>query len=249
MLAKRIKHITKQSAVLLIIVSTWLLVDYILNIQEILLPNPIEILTSLVQNINNLTKHALITIYEAMLGFLLAAITSIVLAITFTQTKKIKQLLYPYIVAIQAAPILAFTPLLILWFGNGYTSKIVIAALISFFPILTNMIKGLNSVKQEQIQLFQTFGATKNQILIKLRIPYSLPFLMPALKTSVTYALAAATIAEFTGSSKGIGSVIITASYYLDTSLLFAALLMISLIGILFFYSMDYIERRVVFWE
>ena len=129
------------------------------------------------------------------------------------------------------------------------SSKVIIAALVSFFPVLVNAIKGFNSIEPESIDLFKSISATKWQIFLKLRIPNALKFIFPALKIASTLAIAGATIGEFTGASSGIGFLIVNSSYYLETSLMFAGIVFISIGGVLFFYLIEYIEKRVVFWE
>jgi NitT/TauT family transport system permease protein len=232
-----------------IFIAGWEVLDYVFRIKEIILPNPHEIIIALISNFNHLLNNTLITTLEAVSGFILGSLISICIAVIFSYSCKTKSTFYPYVVAIQAAPMLAFAPLLILWFGNGFLSKVVMAALVSFFPVLVNMVKGLTSVEPSAIELFKSFRATEKQIFLKLKFPHSLKYLFPALKASITFAVVGATIAEFSGASKGIGHVIVNTSYYAETSTLFAALLMISSVGIGLFYLITWIERKAVFWE
>ncbi len=244
----KLKWILPIAAFILFIIG-WEVLDYILRIKEIILPNPYEIISAMISNFNYLLDNTIITTLEAVAGFAVGSLLSILIAAAFSFSSRAKSAFYPYIVAIKSAPVLAFAPLLILWFGNGFLSKVVISALVCFFPVLVNMVKGLTSVEPSAVELFKSFGASEKQIFLKLRFPHSLKYLFPALKTSVTFAVVGATIAEFTGASKGIGYVIVNASYYTETSTLFAALIMISLVGIGLFYLISWAERKIVFWE
>jgi len=233
----------------LVIVALWEAFDYVFSIKEVILPNPHEILSSIVANGDILIKHTGITMFESVFGFIIGSSIGILIALLFVYSAKSKEALYPYAIALKATPLYALAPLLIVWFGSGLLSKIVMSALVAFFPVLVNTVKGFTSIEQESLDLFKSFSASKWQTFIKLRLPNSLPYLFPALKVATTLAIVGATIAEFTGASFGIGHLIVNASYYLDTSLMFAGIVMISLVGILFFYLIEFIEKKVVFWQ
>jgi NitT/TauT family transport system permease protein len=233
----------------ILVIGIWEAVVFIYKIQEIILPAPHRILSSIVSNFNTLLYHTSITSFEAIIGFLIGSFVSILIAVIFVHLPRVKKSFYPYAIILQATPVLALAPLLILWFGNGVMSKIVMAALVAFFPVLVGAVKGFGSIKEGSIDLFNSIYATKSQLFFKLRLPSSLKFIFPALKISATFAVIGATIAEFTGASKGIGYLIINSSYYLDTSLMFSSIIMISLVGIALFYFIDYLERNIVFWD
>jgi len=233
----------------LVIVVLWEAFDYVFSIKEVILPNPHEILSSIVANWDILIKHTGITMFESIFGFIIGSSIGILIALLFVYSAKSKEALYPYAIALKATPLYALAPLLIVWFGSGLLSKIVMSALVAFFPVLVNAVKGFTSIEQESLDLFKSFSASKWQTFIKLRLPNSLPYLFPALKVATTLAVVGATIAEFTGASFGIGHLIVNASYYLDTSLMFAGIVMISLAGILFFYLIESMEKKVVFWQ
>ena len=221
----------------------------VFNISTITLPAPHAIVLALINNWQTLILNTGITMLESVLGFLLGSLVAYCLAIGFVYSPNIRLAIYPYAVALKSTPIIAIAPLLILWFGNGLESKIVMSALVAFFPVLVNSVDGLTSIETELIDLMKSLAATRRQILYKIRIPNSLPNLFTALKISSTLSVVGAVIGEFTGASKGIGYVINTASYYLNTDLMFAAIFLISLGGILFFYFINYMERTIVFWK
>jgi NitT/TauT family transport system permease protein len=241
---------------ILIPVSTFILfilfgevIVKVFDIPTITLPAPHAIALALIDNWETLILNTGITMLEAILGFLLGSAIAFGLAIVFVHSPNIRLAIYPYAVALKSTPIIAIAPLLILWFGNGLESKIVMSALVAFFPVLVNSVDGLASIEPELIDLLKSLAATKRQILYKIRIPNSLPNVFTALKISSTLSVVGAVIGEFTGASKGIGFVINTASYYLNTDIMFAAILLISLGGILFFYLINYLEKKLVFWK
>ena len=245
----RLKNSLPVILTFVIVTALWELVDYLFQIKEVILPNPHEILFAILNHSGNLLKHTSITLTESVLGFAIGSLLAVLMAVLFVYSAKSKKALYPYVIAIKAVPLYALAPLLLLWFGNGMSSKIVMSALVAFFPVLINAVKGFSAVEPESIDLLKSLSASKWQIFLKLRLPNSLRYIFPSLKVSATFAVIGATIAEFTGASAGIGHLIVNASYYLNTSLLFAGIVMISLAGIMFFYLVEFAERKIVFWE
>ncbi|MCK4669833.1 MAG: ABC transporter permease [Nanoarchaeota archaeon] len=227
----------------------WELLDYIFQVKEIIIPNPHEIFYAIINNFSLLLNDTYITMLESVLGFIIGSGLGILIALLFTYSTTSKKALYPYAIALKATPLYALAPVLIIWFGNGIMSKIVMSGMVAFFPVLVNAIKGFTSIEPENIELFRSLSASKWQIFVKLRLPNALPYIFPALKIATTLAVVGATIAEFTGASQGIGHLIVNSSYYLETSLMFAGIIMISLAGILFFYLIDFLEKKLVFWQ
>src|SRR3989344_8838813 len=171
---------------------------FVFKIKEIILPSPHNILISIITNWDILIKHTSITMFEALFGFIIGALIGILMAILFVYFSKTKQALYPYAIALKATPLYALAPLLIVWFGSGLLSKIVMSALVAFFPVLVNAVKGFTSIEQESYDLFRSLSASKWHIFTKLRFPHALPYIFTALEISTTVAVVGATIAEFT---------------------------------------------------
>jgi NitT/TauT family transport system permease protein len=186
---------------------------------------------------------------ESVLGFLLGSFGAYLVAIFFVYSRTFQQAVYPYAVALKSTPLIAIATLLVLWFGNGLFSKIVMSALVAFFPVLVNSAKGLTAVDPEALDLMKSLSASRWQVLTKIRVPNSLSYLMAGLKIASSLAVVGAVIGEFTGATEGIGHLINTSSYYLETPLMFAGVFMISLGGILFFGLMAFLERKIVFWQ
>ena len=146
-------------------------------------------------------------------------------------------------------PIVAIAPLLIVWFGNGLLPKVIVAAIISFFPVVVNTTKGLRSVDAEAFDLFDSMSATQSQVFFKLRVPSALPYLFAALRISSTLAVIGAIVGEFSGADRGLGFFIMISSHRLETVDMFVGILLSSLLGILFFYGIALLEKVIVPWE
>jgi len=231
------------------IIISWELADRLFDFNSVILPSPSEIFSSFQENYPLLFKQTSITMIESILGFLLGSIIAYLLAIIFLFSNLTREALYPYAIALKSTPLIAIAPLLVLWFGNGMFSKIIMSALVAFFPVLVNSVSGLNAVPKELLELMKSLSATPWKILIKVRIPYSLDYLFSSLKIASSLAVVGAVIGEFIGSTEGIGYLINNASYYLDTALMFAGIIMISIGGIAFFGVIAYLEQKIIFWK
>ncbi len=227
----------------------WEITALISTLPEFLLPRPSQIIFEIFTKFSFFLSHLGITMLSAITGYLIAVLLSFTLAVIFVHSKTTERGLYPWIIAIKIAPILALAPFVILWFGIGITSKIVIVALVCFFPLLVNTIKGLKTVDENALELLDSLSAGKWQIFLKLRLPGSLPFIFPALKISSALALTGAFVGELLVANKGIGYLILTYSRILETTTAMAALFVMVLAGILFFLLISFIEKKVVFWQ
>ena len=231
------------------LLGMWELVDALFGIQKIILPAPHEIGRAFLTSWETLLKNTGITMLESILGFALGTLIAFALAVGFVYSKSLRYAVYPYAVALKSTPLIALAPLLVLWFGNGIGSKIVMSALVAFFPVLVNGVDGLTSIDPEALDLMKSFSASRWQVFRKIRFPNSLPHLFSAMKIGSSLAVVGAVIGEFTGSTKGIGHLINTSSYYLDTDVMFAGIVMISLSGVAFFSIVAFLETKVVFWK
>lgn len=245
----RLASILIPTVTLIGLLGLWQLADLLFEFNRIILPSPTEIGMAFLANYPTLFKETGITLIESVSGFLLGSIGAYVLAIAFVHSRTAQQAIYPYAVALKSTPLIAIAPLLVLWFGNGMSSKIVMSGLVAFFPVLVNAVSGLSAVDSEAIDLMKSLSASRWQLLTKIRIPNSLPYLFASLKIASSMAVVGAVIGEFTGATEGIGHLITASSYYLETPLMFAAIAMISLAGILFFWLMGYLEKKIVFWQ
>jgi NitT/TauT family transport system permease protein len=227
----------------------WELIIYLFKFPVYILPTPRAILIDIFSNLSSLLPHLWITISEAVGGLIIASILGIIIAIIFLYSKNAEKGGYPYIIALKTTPIIVLAPLLVLWFGNGMLSKVVIVALICFFPIVVNTLKGFKSVNQDFIDLFKSLNSSKKQIFLKLRLPFSTPYIFSALKISSSLAFVGAIVGEFVGANEGIGFVILVASYQLNTIRMFSGIILVALAGIVLFFLIDFIEKKVVYWK
>lgn len=230
------------------IIGIWEFLVRIFSVPEYLLPTPSAIAVDFYKTIGSLLFHAGVTFWEAFLGFIVANVLGVLTAIAFAHSKTLEKSLYPFAIALKTTPIVAMAPLLILWFGNGIFSKVAAAALIAFFPSIVNTIKGLKSIDAEALDLFKSISASKWQIFKKLRFPTALPYIFSALKISTSLAIVGAIVGEFVGANKGIGFVILISSYHLEIVKMFSAIIAAALTGIIFFWIVSFIEKRIIFW-
>lgn len=234
---------------LVVLLRLWQAAHAFFHFNSVVLPSPVEIVSAFGKNLGSILAETGITMFESVMGFLIGAVVAYALAVAFVHSPVVQEAVYPYAVALKSTPLIAIAPLLVLWFGNGMASKIVMSALVAFFPILVNSVSGLTAVDAEALDLMKSYSASRWQILTKIRIPNSLAYLFPALKIASSMAVVGAVIGEFTGSTRGIGHLINTSSYYLETPTVFAAIGSISLGGIIFFGLMAWLERKIVFWQ
>jgi NitT/TauT family transport system permease protein len=160
-----------------------------------------------------------------------------------------ERIIYPYIVALQTVPKVAIAPLIVVWFGFGMESKIIIVALVSLFPVLVNVMAGLKAVDQDRLDLLVSLSATRWQILRYLRFPNALPFLFAGLNTAIVFAIIGAIVGEFVGSNRGIGFLILQANFSLDIAGAFALFVVLSIMGVSFHAALQAVQRRVLFWN
>ncbi|MEP7356076.1 MAG: ABC transporter permease [Anaerolineales bacterium] len=191
------------------------------------------------------------TVYEAVVGFVLGALAGFGLGVLFAHSRLLERGCLPYVVASQTVPILAIAPMVVIWLGRGFFSIALIASYLTFFPVVINTLRGLLSVEPAALELMQSYAATRREILFKLRLPASLPYLFTALKLSSTASIIGAIIAEMTGSQRGLGWNLVYFAQYYNTNPpnLWAAIALSGLLGLAFYGSIVAIERRIVRWQ
>jgi len=229
-----------------LLLGAWQAIVMIAHIPEYLLPAPTAILATFDRS---LVVQFTVTFIEAVAGFLIASLLAFAIAILFVRFRTLEDGLFPIAIAVKTTPIVAIAPLLVIWLGTGWWSKIVAAILICFFPVLVNAVKGLKAADVEYRELFETLGADRAQEFRKLRIPYCLPYLFSALKISSSLAVVGAIVGEFVGATQGLGYLIIISSAHLETPTLFSAIIAAAFAGIAMFYAINFVERRLIFWS
>jgi NitT/TauT family transport system permease protein len=236
-------------ALLLACLAVWWTVSAADLIEPYLVPSPGSTLDLLVTRSGYIWHHTWVTTYETLLGFLIAVVVGILAAVMMVYSATAEKTLYPILLFAQVIPKIAIAPLFVVWLGFGIAPKILIAVLIAFFPVVISMVTGLKSVDPEMIQLSQTMGASGLQTFLKIRFPASFPHLFSGLKVAVTLAVTGAVVGEFVGANEGLGYVILQANGNLDTPMLFAGLLVMSLIGVVLFVAVEIAEKLLLPWH
>ena len=226
----------------------WQLVVVVMDVPTYIVPSPTEIAGELVAEGPSLSTDLAWTMLEAVLGFAVGSAAALLAAVVFVHVPVVERAAFPWAVVLQTVPIIAIAPLLTIWFGFTLVPKVVIAAIICFFPVLVNTTRGLRSVSSQALELMSVLSARKSAVFWRLRVPSSLPYVFAGLRVAATLAVIGAIVAEFTGSDRGIGYVIVQASYRIDTKLMFAGIALSSVGGILFFNLIGWIEKRVLHW-
>lgn len=230
------------------VIVVWEAVIRLFKVPTFVLPAPTAIVESLIANWGSLAFAAQATALEVLFGFVLSAVVGVLVALVIVRFERFGRALYPLIVLFQNVPKVALAPIFILWFGYGLAPKILLIVVIAFFPVAIDMLAGLQSVEPSFVSLMRSVGASKSKIMLRVRIPHSLPHLMAGLKVAITFSVIGAIVGEFAGANQGLGYVIQFASTQLDTPLIFAALIVVSVLGLAFYYIVEFAERWLVPW-
>lgn len=230
-------------------IALWWAVVKIFDIAPYVVPPPGEVWRSLTDDFPTLMDNLWPTAQEALLGFAIGNSLAIAIAIIFVHYKTVERSLFPVAVFVQTLPLVAVAPVLVLMFGNGMGSKVIIAALMTLFPTLVNMVRGFNAISPQTLELFRVLSASSGDVFFKARTFTSLPFLFSSLKIASTSAVVGAIIAEWIGADKGLGYLIINATYNFQTPLLYSTMIVASLFALLLFAIIGVLEKLIVTWE
>lgn len=213
------------------------------------LPAPSEIVSTARDWAPELAFNTYITVRETVVGFVLALILSVPLAVVIAFTTTLRRILYPILLGLQSVPKVALAPLVILWLGIGNWPKIVIVVLVCFFPILVNVVAGFEAVPKPMIDLMHSLRASRYYIFRLLRAPVALPHLFTGCKIAITFAVIGAVIGEFVAAQEGLGYMILMSTAQSKTPLAFAAIILLTVISVVLFYAIEIVERAVVNWR
>lgn len=234
--------------IVLALLGIWESYVRLFTVPQWLLPAPSVIVVTLVASRELLLSHTLVTLIEVLLGFGLSLGSGIVLACGIAWSRTLERALYPLVIASQMIPIIVLAPLLLIWVGYGLAPKVIVVALIAFFPIVVNMVDGLQSVDPAMVNMLQTLGASRWQIFRKLRLPASLPFLFSGARVAVAVSVIGAVIGEWVGSSQGLGYLMIRSKPQFLTERVFAAMLILCVMGIALFALLRVLEMLSIPW-
>jgi NitT/TauT family transport system permease protein len=246
---KHVSRVASQIAVFAVFFVAWELIVDLMHVRPVILPSPSEVFVSIWTHRAYLMMHTWPTFLAVGGGFLFAAIAGVLIAIGIAYSKWVSEVTYPFLVAAQVLPKIALAPLFLIWFGFGLTPKIVIAALIAFFPIVINTARGLQSVDVELMQYMKSLGASWHEVFFKISLPWALPYMFASFKIAMTLAVVGAVVGEFVASDRGLGYVISYANISLDTELMFAGIFVLSALGVLFFLAVVLVETALLSWQ
>lgn len=234
---------------IIILIILWEGIVSIGGIEKYILPSPIDVGTTLIKELPVMVPHIGATLYEGIVGFLIAILISIIIAVIMDAVPIIKKALYPVLVISQTIPTIAIAPLFIIWFGFGYLPKIIVVVIMCFFPIVISIVDGLEGVDKDLINHFKLMGASKLNIFLHLKLPFGMINFFSGIRIAATYSIMGAVIGEWLGGEKGLGVYMTRArsAYALDK--MFAAIIVIVVISILIVFLVTFIEKKLTPWN
>lgn len=233
-----------------LVISGWELAIRLFEVPSIVVPAPSAVARALWDGLRSgsLVVHFGVTFFETMAGFGIGAVIGLVLGALVGMFPLVEKTVYPYIVAFQTVPKVAIAPIIVIWFGYGISSKVVITATIAFFPVLANTIIGLRAAPRDQIELMIAFTASPWQIFWKLRVRQALPYILVGLDVAIVLSVIGAIVGEFVGSQSGLGYLILQRNFSMDMAGVFAILVVLSVMGVGLHAIVRALQKRVVFW-
>lgn len=250
---QKLKAHYQTSLVIFLFFAAWQLGVMIFEVPEFVLPSPLTSLDHLLfkqPDANyNWPLQIRTTLYEVIVSFCATSVVGIALAIVIAWSRTIHDLTLPLFIFINSLPIIALAPIILLWFGYGILTNVLIAFLVSFFPIIINTATGLNAVDEDLLDLVRYLHASKWQIFLKIRFPNALPYIFSGLKICSTMCVVGAIVGEFIASDRGLGYIIINSQYTMDTPPIFGALIVVSVIGVVLFEVVSLLERLLMPWH
>jgi NitT/TauT family transport system permease protein len=232
-----------------VLIALWQLICSGFDVPTYIIPKPTDVFATLTSQWSLVLRHLRPTLLETVAGFAIGNGVAVLLAILFVHWRSAERALMPVAIFVRTIPIVAIAPVLVIMLGNGYAPKIAIAALISFFPTLVNMVKGLDSIDRQAIELMKVLSASRRETFFKVRLFASLPYLYASLKIATGNAVIGAIVAEWIGSQKGLGYLIIQSTYNYNTPLLYSVMAAASLIAVTFYALVEIAERLTVKWN
>jgi NitT/TauT family transport system permease protein len=248
---KRTRPVLDVITSVVVVLLLWEGLVRFFDVQPFIFPAPSAVLRSLWLGLASGSYIAAlgVTLIEILSGAAVGSLAGLILAVALVSSRLINRVLYPWVVGVQTIPKVAIAPLMLVWFGFGIESKVLIVALTAMFPVMINTISGLNATDQDQIALVQALCGSRMQALRHVQFPAALPYIFAGLNTAIVLAVIAAIVGEFVGARAGIGYLILQANFALDLPAVFALLTLLGTLGVLLSLGMRSIERRVCFWN
>lgn len=226
----------------ILLLLAWQLLVPLLDIRSSVLPLPTAIAAAFVNDFSLIAQHAWPTLYETVVGFLIAAVLGVAIAVTMDAVPLVRKTIYPLLIGSLVVPKVAIAPLFVIWFGFGYTPKVIVVVLIAFFPIVVDMALGLSSFPRELQLLTRSMGASRSRSFWKIKFPYALPNLFVGLKVGMALAIIGSVVAEFVQSSRGLGFLLLQSNSALRTDLFFAVIVALTALGVVLYLAIEALE-------
>jgi NitT/TauT family transport system permease protein len=234
----------------IVLIVLWEILPPLLGISKFLIPPVSAVANALRISFERglIIDNFAITLWEALAGFVIGSTLAIVCAAILTRSRLIERALMPYLVALQALPKVALAPLIVVWLGVGLSSKVAIAAIISFFPVLINATVGFTTIEAEKMELMRSLVASKWQAFRIVVFPNALPFIFAGLNVAIVFSITGALVGEFIGADRGLGNLLMQMNYSMDISGMFAVLVILGALGVALHGIVRFLHRRIVFW-
>ena len=233
----------------IVIIVFWYIICLLFELPSFILPSPDLVAIALFNNFSEILNHSLITLLEILLSLFFGIILGSLFAVLISLSERLKRWIMPLLLASQSIPVFALAPILVLWFGYGISSKVIIGTIIVFFPIASNFSDALNKIPKEYIHAGQTLGFSKLQIFNLIKLPNALPGLFSGIRVGACFAPIGAVVGEWIGGSQGLGSYMIYSNARLQIDNMFAALIILIVITISLYHLIDLILKKLIWWE
>ncbi len=247
--AQRWTRLAYPAIGLVLIVAAWHFYVVLFKIHPVVMPSPGSVLDSIAKNWSLLLRESWTTFLECIYGFSLAVVVGIMLAVIVTSSRTLNQMFYPILIAMQSIPKVAIAPIVLVWFGTGMESKVAIAFIVAFFPMVVDTATGLRATPEDLLDLARALKCTRWQMFWKIQVPSALPFIFSGAKVAVTLAVIGAVIGEFVGSNSGLGNLVLVANAQVNSALVWASLVYLSALGMLLYAIVVIAERILMPWD
>jgi NitT/TauT family transport system permease protein len=236
---------------LAVVLVVWDRTIVLLDVTPEVMPKPGDALAALWYGLQTgvYITHTIVTLQEVLYGFALGGTAGFLVGVLVAEFAYVRMAVFPFLIVLQITPKVAIAPLFIIWLGYGIESKVAIAASISFFPIVINTVAGLRSADGEMLEMMKAFSATRWQTFVRVKLKLALPYIFAGLNVAMALAVIGAIVAEFVGSTKGLGYLILQANFKLDTAQVFGVLVMLAGLGIALNSALSLLSRRALFWH
>ena len=233
---------------LVLLVGAWQVVVWLGKPPVWLLPSPAAVTETAIKWRTDLPLHTGVTLYETLVGFGASIVFGIPIAVVIVYSRFLQRTVYPVLLAFQSVPKVAVAPLLLMWVGHGELPKIIVVFLVCFFPIVVSAASGMQAVPTALLDLVRSLSANPVQVFLKIRLPSAMPYIFVGFKVAITLAVIGAVIGEFVGSNRGLGYLILISTQQFDTALAFTSIILLTVMSIVLFYTIEMIERVMIPW-